>query len=188
MKTPITLSLFAIATISLISGTYLVQLKKSHATVELEYEHSFDSASNDWQQIQTFYRSFSSDVIDIPINTSLAHCFGEFHKMDFTLYNATSVDQLGHLINRGDGFFTIFTQDQQVTFGRFESFSDCRLDEQDMLIYLTIEGGTGKYKNAAGFIKLKYDGSIFTFDKHVLEVDGEIRIYDNIESPDLAHL
>ena len=104
MKTPFTLSLLAVAIISFISGIYLVLLKNSHVTVKLENECSFDSDANNWQQMQTFYRSFSSDVIDIPINTSLAHCFGEFHKMDFTLYNATSVDQLGHLINRGDGF------------------------------------------------------------------------------------
>lgn len=177
MRKSITLLSIAITVLGIFLAINSFLLEENNDRIILDFTETFREENEELSAFRKLFYSFAEmeDSAD-PRKASLDYCFENFNSIEFKVASTTAVDQLNGMVQMGSGSFIIKCKDRQEVHGSFEGFADQSISREDVMIYLTVEGGTGKFELSSGYLKIKIDHSDPKANEGVISVKGKINL------------
>lgn len=128
----------------------------------------------------------SSERIKTTLQTTGVSDSRHFYRFSLEMSHVATRQEQGKSVRISEGTFLLSGTDQQSIYGTYQGYGDLTHDPEDMAIFLIINGGTGDFEGASGY--LNGIGSLKDGQPNVrkLVLDGTIttrsRSQDNITS------
>jgi len=150
------LSIVIVAGILLLSSfTFsIISLKSNESTsnLRLDYDITFQCTSDHWNQFASNKQDHQSGMSRNELKTSLVCTSNTFGDFELEMSHLCYQTKVAESVRLGDGHFKLIGADGDYIVGTYEGYTDETKNHKDILLFLSIEGGTGKYSEVKGYL------------------------------------
>jgi len=148
--------------------------------IDFDREVNFSSTVMFWSQPIVYNDEFSKDVIRTELITSGISITKNLYKFQLEMSHITYLTEFGNSVNIEDGKIEIIGDGNDQISGTYTGFGSLTDDKRSIDYLIKIDGGTGHFTNAEGYLHGTSILQETNQDVRKLELEGTIVRNDNV--------
>ncbi len=181
-----------LASSMLLAYTYFgVILFKSNIfkeNIRFDYDLKFTCNSSLWNQFAGNKSWLPDQQNKHELKTSLICTSNTFGTYDLVMSHISFKSDFGETIRMGEGIFSLSGDNGQMIYGTYEGYVDHHKNRKDVMLFLSIKGGTGDYTGARGSLSAICVSDRKNSELKHLTLKGSVRRVHKKKSNVLARL
>ena len=188
MKPPYVILVSGLLYVSLFFSILSLNSANVKSKVKFDYDLRFKCTSNLWNQFASYKHPSSGKMNRNELKTTLVCTSNTFGKFDLVMSHTSYKSESGNTVRMGEGTFKMSGENNQKIFGTYEGFADHCKNHKDVILFLSIKGGTGDYEGVKGYLSARCVPDNVQPGKKVLTLKGTIKQIHYNSLNTLAHL
>jgi len=188
MKPPYVILVSGLLYVSLYFSILSLNSLNLNSKVRFDYELKFNCTSNLWNQFACYKYPLSDELNRNELIATLVCTSNTFGQFDLVMSHTSYKSKSGNPVRMGEGTFKLSGENNQEIFGTYEGYADHCKNHKDVILFLSIKGGTGDYEGVKGYLSARCVPDDVQPGKKVLTLKGTIKQIHNNSFNTLAHL